>query len=54
MTICECDKAVAKMYGMFPQVLEGERRSSCVWADRDGEKELIKEAKWSETLRNAY
>jgi hypothetical protein len=38
MTICEWDKAVAKTYGAVPQVLEGKRRHSHVWANRDGEK----------------
>ena len=45
MTICEWDEVEAKMYGVYPQVLEGEGRYSFVWADRDGEKELIKKAK---------
>jgi hypothetical protein len=54
MTICGWDKAVSKMYGVFPQVFEGERRYSFVWADRDGEKEIMKKAEWSETVRNAY
>jgi hypothetical protein len=45
---------VAKTYGVVPpQVLEGERRYSCVWADRDGEKQITKKAKWSEMVRNA-
>jgi hypothetical protein len=45
MTICEWDKTVAKMCGVVPQVLEGDRRYSCVWANRDGEKEIIKKKK---------
>ena len=42
MTICEWHKAVAKMCGVVPKVLEEERRYSCVWADGGGEKEIIK------------
>jgi len=45
MTICEWHKAVAKMCGVVPKVLEEERRYSCVWADGGGEKEIIKKSK---------
>ena len=54
MTRCEWKEAVAKMYGVVPQVLEGERRYSIVWADRDGGKEIIKKAKWSGKVSCAY
>jgi hypothetical protein len=54
MTICEWDEAVARMCGVYRQVLGGERRYSFVWADRDDEKEIIKKANWSEMVRNAY